>query len=57
MILKGSARAFGSNLATHLMREDQNDHIAIHELRGFVSENLHGAFAEAEAISNATKIF
>lgn len=55
MILKGSARAFGSNLAAHLMREDQNDHIEVHELRGFVSENLHGALAEAEAISNATK--
>ncbi len=55
MILKGSARAFGGNLATHLLREDQNDHVSVHELRGFVAENLHGAFAEAEAISKGTK--
>jgi hypothetical protein len=55
MILKASSRANGTDLATHLMRMDENDHVAILELRGFVAGNLHDAFAEAEAISQATK--
>ena len=55
MILKGSQRSGGQNLATHLMRMDDNEHVRIHEVRGFASENLHGAFKEAEAISRGTK--
>lgn len=55
MILKGSQRAGGQNLAVHLMRVDDNEHIRIHELRGFASDDLRGAFKEAEAISLGTK--
>jgi hypothetical protein len=55
VILKGSSRAYGANLATHLMRTDENEHVDVHELRGFVGETLHEAFAEAEAVSKATK--
>ena len=55
MILKGSQRSGGQNLATHLMRVDDNEHVRIHQVRGFASENLHGAFKEAEAISRGTK--
>jgi hypothetical protein len=44
MILKASSRANGTDLATHLMRMDGNDHVAVHELRGFVAGNLHDAF-------------
>lgn len=51
MILKGSQRAGGQNLAAHLMRTDDNEHVSLHELRGFTSGNLKGAFKEAEAIS------
>lgn len=55
MILKGSQRAGGADLAVHLMRTDDNEHIDLHELRGFVSADLQGAFKEAEAISRATR--
>lgn len=55
MILKGSQRAGGQNLATHLMKLDDNEHMRVQELRGFASDNLHGAFKEAEAISRATR--
>lgn len=55
MILKGSQRSGGQNLATHLLRVDDNEHVRIHQVRGFASENLHGAFKEAEAISRGTK--
>lgn len=55
MILKGSQRGGGQNLATHLMRLDDNEHMEIHELRGFLADDLRGAFKEAEAVSRSTK--
>ncbi len=55
MILKASQRAGGQNLAAHLMRTDENEHVELHEVRGFIAEDLHGAFKEAYAISRATK--
>lgn len=55
MILKASQRGHGQNLAVHLMRLDDNEHVALHELRGFAADNLRDAFTEAEAISGGTK--
>lgn len=55
MILKGSQRGTGQNLATHLMRIDENEHVELHQIRGFASDNLKDAFKEAEAISRGTK--
>jgi hypothetical protein len=55
MILKASQRGGGSDLAVHLMRMDENDHISVHELRGFASDDLKGAFKEAHAVSLGTK--
>lgn len=55
MILKGSQRAGGMQLAAHLLNDNDNDHVTIHELRGFVSENLAGAFKEAYAVSCGTR--
>lgn len=54
MILKGSQRGSGQDLARHLMRTDENEHVRIHDLRGFASDALAGAFKEAEAISRGT---
>lgn len=55
MILKASQRGNGQNLAAHLMRTDDNEHMELHELRGFAASNLKDAFKEAEAISLGTK--
>ncbi|EKF40103.1 relaxase/mobilization nuclease family protein [Nitratireductor indicus C115] len=55
MILKGSQRGNGQNLAAHLLNVSDNEHVRLHELRGFVSEDLHGAFHEVEAISRGTR--
>ena len=55
MILKASQRGGGQDLAAHLMRADENEHVRLHELRGFVSDDLKGAFKEADAISRGTK--
>lgn len=55
MILKASQRGGGQNLAAHLMRVDDNEHVSIHELRGFASDNLPDALREVEAIARGTK--
>lgn len=55
MILKASQRGGGQNLAVHLMRADDNEHIDLHELRGFASDDLKGAFREAEATAKGTR--
>lgn len=55
MILKGSQRAGARNLAHHLMRVDDNEHVSLHEMRGFASDNLRDAFREVEAISKGTR--
>ncbi|MEX0283318.1 MAG: relaxase/mobilization nuclease domain-containing protein [Paracoccaceae bacterium] len=55
MIMVGNQRANGLKLAAHLMNDRDNDHVTVHELRGFTAETLHGAFQEADAISKGTK--
>ncbi len=55
MILEGNERAYGAELAWHLMNPRENDHVTVHGIDGFVAADLHGAFAEAEAISRGTK--
>jgi hypothetical protein len=55
MILKGSQRANGADLATHLMNSFDNERIEIAEVYGAVADDLHGAFAEFEAVSRGTK--
>ncbi len=55
MILKASQRGGAADLAVHLMRADENEHVEIHELRGFASETLKDAFKETDAISRATQ--
>ncbi len=54
MILKGNQRSGARDLALHLMK-DENEHIEIHEIRGFISNDLYGAFMEAHAITKGTK--
>lgn len=55
MILIGSQRSGASALADHLMNARDNDHVELLELDGFMADDLHGALAEAQAISKATK--
>ena len=54
MILNGNQRGGAKDLAVHLMKEE-NDHIELYELRGFVADDLMGAFGEAQAISKGTR--
>lgn len=55
MILKGNQRAGGRQLAAHLMNVIDNDHVTVHQVRGFVANELYGAMNEAYAISRGTK--
>ena len=55
MILKASPRSGAKQLGTHLLRTDENEHVELHEISGFVSETLHGAMNEAYALSKGTK--
>lgn len=54
MILNGNQRGGAKDLAIHLMKEE-NDHVELYELRGFVADDLIGAFGEAQAISKGTR--
>lgn len=54
MILKASQRGGAQQLALHLLNPE-NEHVTVHELRGFVSEDVTEAFQEMYAISKATQ--
>jgi hypothetical protein len=55
MILKASQRGGAKHLALHLLKTEENEHVEVHELRGFISDKLVGALQEAHAISKVTK--
>lgn len=54
LILVGNQRGGARDLANHLMK-DENDHVHVHDLRGFVASDLMGAFKETEMISRGTR--
>jgi hypothetical protein len=55
MILKASQRSGAKQLGLHLLKTEENEHVEIHEVSGFVAEDLMGAMKEAHALSLGTK--
>jgi hypothetical protein len=55
VILKGSQRGNGADLAIHLMNGFDNERVEIAEVYGTVAGDLYGAFAEFEAVAAGTK--
>ncbi|MCK4945200.1 MAG: relaxase/mobilization nuclease domain-containing protein, partial [Alphaproteobacteria bacterium] len=55
MILKGSQRGGATQLAAHLLKTEENEHVEIHEISGFIVDDLHGALKEIHAMSRGTK--
>lgn len=55
MILEGNERGYGAELARHLLNQQENDHVTVHAIEGFIADDLAGALAEAAAISQATQ--
>ena len=54
MIIKASQRGGAQCLARHLLNANDNEHVEVHQVSGFVSESLPGALQEAYAISRGT---
>ena len=55
MILKGSQRGGAKQLAAHLLKADENEHVEVYDLDGFIADDLHGALQEMYAISRGTR--
>ncbi|MGH1542179.1 MAG: relaxase/mobilization nuclease domain-containing protein [Arenicella sp.] len=54
MILKGNQRGGGRDLALHLLK-DENEHVEVHEIRGFMSDDFVSALKEVHLTSKATR--
>lgn len=54
MILKASQRGGAKALGVHLLKAE-NEHVEVHEIRGFASDNLMGAMKEAYAVAKGTR--
>jgi len=54
MILKGSQRGSALELGAHLLKAE-NEHVELHELRGFMSEDVLGAMKEIQAVARGTR--
>jgi Relaxase/Mobilisation nuclease domain len=55
MILKASQRGGSKQLALHLLNDRDNEHVEVHELRGFASDDLQSALHEIYAVSRGTR--
>lgn len=55
MIIKASQRGGSSRLAAHLLNANDNEHVTVHEIRGFIDSTLTGAMQEAYAVSLGTR--
>ncbi len=51
MIFYASQRGNADELAKHLLNATENEHVTVHDVRGFVAQDLEGALMEAYAIS------
>lgn len=54
MILQGNQRAGARALGLHLLK-DENDRVDVHEIKGFISDDVVSALEEVYAISRGTK--
>lgn len=55
MILKAKERGDAGQLARYLLSMRDNEHIELHEVYGFSSDDLKEAFSEADAIARGTR--
>ncbi|WP_022693155.1 relaxase/mobilization nuclease domain-containing protein [Ponticaulis koreensis] len=55
MIIKASQRGGAKKLGLHLLKTEENEHVTVHEMRGFVSDDLIGAMKESHAVAQGTK--
>ena len=55
MIVKGGARNAGGFFAKHLMKAEENERVAIVEMKGLYAENLPEAFREMKALAAGSR--
>ncbi|AUW58035.1 relaxase [Sphingobium sp. SCG-1] len=55
MILKASKRGGSTQLGVHLLKTEENEHVEVHEISGFIADDLMGAMKEAYALSRGTR--
>jgi len=55
VILKAKERGDAPQLARYLLDQRNNEHVELHEVRGFISDDLIDAFGEAHAIAQGTR--
>ena len=55
MILEGNQRGGASQMANHLMNTIDNEHVTVHEVSGFTSQDIHTALKEIYVASKMTK--
>jgi len=55
MILKASKRGGAMQMAKHLLNAEQNEHVNVYEISGFMADDISGALNEIYAISKGTK--
>jgi len=55
MILKAKERGDAGQLARYLLAMRGNEHVELHEVTGFASDDLIEAFSEADAIAKGTR--
>lgn len=55
MILKASQRGGGKQLGLHLIKTQDNEHVEVHDIRGFISDDIVSALKEAHAVSLGTR--
>jgi len=55
MIIKGFTITADQRHAAHLLTTEDNEHVLVHEVRGFIASDLHGAFKESQTIARGTK--
>ncbi len=55
MIFYASVRGNADELAKHLLNAEENEHVTVHDIRGFVADDLAGALMEAYAVSKGSR--
>ncbi|WP_306050698.1 relaxase/mobilization nuclease domain-containing protein [Oceaniradius stylonematis] len=55
MILHGNQRGGAKAMGLHLLNSQDNEHVSVHEVKGFMALDLMGALRETEALSKGTK--
>jgi hypothetical protein len=55
MILEGNQRGGARQMARHLTNTQDNEHVEVHEISGFMSGSVMGALDEIHAVSRGTK--